>query len=139
MPSVYDYDAFNQRVNYATQCIIAGGTRTSTRHFDTCFEMNDGDAVVVALYRRSLNNPKLAANIWKALCQESVLRKAEAMKHISTQGLAVEARRLREDSQPTLPQVEPLSFPGSRPEPLPPFTLDGGSELLEVRHQGRLF
>jgi hypothetical protein len=44
MPSVYDRDAFRQRVNYAAQCYMRG--TSYSRHFQTCFEMYDGDAVV---------------------------------------------------------------------------------------------
>ena len=60
---VYDDDAFQERVNFAAGYIAQG--RTSTRRFDTCFEMNDGDAVVAALFRRTEKAPqsKLAKNL----------------------------------------------------------------------------
>ena len=57
MASVYDVENFSGRVNYAAACFVRG--TTDTRHFDTCFEMWDGDAVVVALTRRSWRNPRL--------------------------------------------------------------------------------
>lgn len=65
-------DDFKARVNFAAN-VIANG-RTATRNFSSCFENNDGDAVVTALYRRAKANPdgKLAANIWRYLCEESV-------------------------------------------------------------------
>lgn len=49
-------DDFSYRVNYAAQCIVRN---TNSRRFSSCFEMNDGDAVVVALVRRSWTNKKL--------------------------------------------------------------------------------
>jgi hypothetical protein len=44
---VYERDAFAYRVNFAAGVIAKGGN--TTRNFDTCCEMNDGDAVVAAL------------------------------------------------------------------------------------------
>ena len=67
MPSVYETEAFQQRVNYAAQCLVGPYSRCQTRHFDTCFEMYDGNAVVCALYRRALKNPRL----WAALEQRA--------------------------------------------------------------------
>lgn len=60
MSKVYDPEAFSARVNYAAACFMRG---TSSRSFDTCFEMWDGDAVVVALVRRASKNEKLYAAI----------------------------------------------------------------------------
>src|SRR5438045_1557540 len=94
MPSVYDGDAFDQRVKYAVECIIKG--RTHTRHFDTCFEMADGDAVSVAVYRRSLTNPKLRERIWSALSESSVMQAVERLKDVPTRRLPDEARKERE-------------------------------------------
>jgi hypothetical protein len=96
MPSVYSSEAFAQRVNYAAAC-ISNWRGIGTRHFDACFEMCDGDAVVVALYRRSLKNPKLAANLWRAICRESTLEAVENLKDLPTYKLAEEARREREE------------------------------------------
>ncbi len=92
--SVYDPDGFKERVDHAARCISEGRINYS-RRFDACFEMCDGDAVVVALYRRSLSNPKLAAGIWKALDKDNVMRKVERMRDIPTSGLIAEAARLR--------------------------------------------
>jgi hypothetical protein len=58
MASVYDFDAFAERVSYAAACLMAG--RTHTRHFDSCFEMHDGLFVVEELMRRTEQNPRLA-------------------------------------------------------------------------------
>lgn len=87
-------DDFTARVNYAAKCITKmsiGG-----RAFFSCFEMSDGDAVVVALYRRSLKNPKLAANLWKALCQSSGERAVAEWAHVPARHLAYGARAARE-------------------------------------------
>ncbi len=68
--SVYDPKAFQERVNFAASVITAG--RQTTRHFDTCFEMNDGDKVAAALWRRVDRNPntKLARNIGRYIRRE---------------------------------------------------------------------
>ena len=63
MPSVYDTENFAGRVNLAATVIASGGR--PSRSFDTCFEMHDGDAVAAALVRRSLNNERLAANLFR--------------------------------------------------------------------------
>lgn len=55
-------DNFKYRVNYAAQCFMKG---IHSRAFDNCFEMFDGDAVVVALMRRALKNDKLKQAISK--------------------------------------------------------------------------
>ena len=52
--SVYDSNAFHERVNHAYRCILSGST--DSRRFDTCFEMYDGAAVAVALMRRAEKN-----------------------------------------------------------------------------------
>jgi hypothetical protein len=64
-----DYD---QRVTFAASR-IASGKRT-TRAFNSCFEMDDGDAVALALSLRVSRRPntKLAANLWRYLDRESV-------------------------------------------------------------------
>ncbi len=93
MPSVYDTDNFAGRVNYAATVIARKGGHT--RHFDTCFEMYDGVEVAVAVYRRSLGNPKLAANIWAYLGKDVVMRDIEALKDVKTRDLAAHAAQSR--------------------------------------------
>ena len=56
--SVYDSSAFHERVGHAYRCILSGAIHS--RHFDTCFEMWDADAVAVALSRRAETNPVFA-------------------------------------------------------------------------------
>lgn len=97
MASVYDGDNFAGRVDYAV-AFISNWRGDGTRSFDTCFEMNDGDAVCVAVYRRSLKNPKLAANIWRALSQSSVMQEVERYKDVPTRELPALARRMRSES-----------------------------------------
>src|SRR5258708_33849407 len=55
----YRPDSFQQRVNYAAQCILDQDTRS--REFDSCFEMHDGDVVAAALVRRAQQNAELYA------------------------------------------------------------------------------
>ncbi len=90
--SVYDKDAFSQRVSYAVRCILRG---TDSRHFDTCFEMDDGDAVGVAVYRQSLKKPELAEKIWTRINQQTIMVQVEKMRDIPDRKLKDEARRLR--------------------------------------------
>jgi hypothetical protein len=90
--SVYDKEAFNERVNYAQACILIG---TESRTFDTCFEMNDGEVVAVALFRRSLNNPALAAKLFTRLSERSVMQDVETYREVPTRRLKEEAARLR--------------------------------------------
>ena len=55
-------DNFKYRVAYAAQCFMRG---TRSRNFDNCFEMYDGEAVVVGLMRRAMKNEKLKHAICK--------------------------------------------------------------------------
>jgi hypothetical protein len=61
--------------------------------------MYDGDAVGVAVYRRSLNNPKLAAAIWGKLSQAIVMQNVEELKDVPTRNLPEVARKLRVDAE----------------------------------------
>ena len=56
---VYDKDARAYRVSFACARILSGGA--TTRAFDTCFEMGDGNQVAARVYRRALKNPRLMA------------------------------------------------------------------------------
>lgn len=100
MPSVYDAENFIGRVNYAAQCFVR--KTTGTRHFDTCFEMADGDAVVAALVRRAEKNPKLKAAIvscWPSYGGEyapSWKQAAGELKHVPTRKLREAAREQRQ-------------------------------------------
>lgn len=97
--SVYDPDAFEQRVKYAAQCIMVG--RTHTRHFDTCFEMNDGDYVVSALIRRAENNPALMDRI-KSVANIAMWNEShQKLAHIPRRKLAQAAKdHVRELDRP---------------------------------------
>ena len=67
---VYHAYDFNCRVNLAASTIAKGGQ--TSRKFDTCFEMHDGDAVVAALVRRAANNLALAKNLPRYISAESL-------------------------------------------------------------------
>ncbi len=88
---VYIPESFAARVNFAAR-VIASGANT-TRRFDTCFEMFDGDTVCVALYRRSLKNPKLAANLRRYVSFEQA--DIDRLKNVKTRDLAKAARAER--------------------------------------------
>lgn len=93
MPSVYDEENYQGRINFAAKYIAQG--RRTTRHFDTCFEMWDGDFVATALYRRAQKNPKLAAALPRYLNLDSIKATAEKYKDLSTSGLAKAAAEER--------------------------------------------
>lgn len=97
MPSVYNPDNFQGRVNLAAQYMLRG-SRT-TRHFDTCFEMWDGDIVATALWRRAQRNFRLMERLPKYLSVESVSATAAEYAHIPTRSLKHEAARIRAEMQ----------------------------------------
>jgi len=88
---VYKASAFEDRVNYAASCIVKG--YTNGRHFDTCFEMGDGEYVVAALVRRVLKNQasQLAAVFFKVIDQPIAMKSYEATKHLSRKQLQLTA------------------------------------------------
>jgi hypothetical protein len=63
-------DAIGDRINYAARIIREG--RNTSRRFDSCFEMYDGDAVVAALVTRSAKCAKLRANLPRYIAQSSI-------------------------------------------------------------------
>jgi len=97
MPSVYDDNTagFRQRVKYAAAC-LANDVAIGTRHFDTCFEMYDGDYVLEALFRRSATNPKLAAGMKKHMNPSSIASAHEELQHLKRSELAPAADAHRE-------------------------------------------
>lgn len=108
MSRVYDPEAFKARVDLAAQ-YIAGG-RNPTRTFDTCFEMHDGDAVSVALYRRAQRNPRLKRNLWRYLSRRVCLPVIWQERRRPTRDLpqwAAELRRkAKEDFEEFMRRVE---------------------------------
>jgi DNA-binding phage protein len=88
---VYKASAFEDRVNYAASCIVRGYTQG--RHFDTCFEMSDGDYVAAALVRRTLKNPesKLAGKLFKVVSRERAMQSYEETKQLTRKQLREKA------------------------------------------------
>lgn len=76
---------FSYRVNFAAAHISRGAN--STRSFDNCFEMWDGDAVAVALYRRARKNAKLRKNLWNYIGRELCVQVAFKHRRIPTNKL----------------------------------------------------
>lgn len=99
--NVYDPEAFAARVNYAAQCLVRG---IRSRRADTCFEMNDGRAVITALVRRSMSNPTLKAAIakgWADLVDGIPANWAETARQfdsVPTKDLSQLARQLRQNT-----------------------------------------
>lgn len=100
---VYDRHDFRARVDYAAGRIA--NNQPTTRAFDTCFEMFDGDAVSLALLRRTLRRPcgRLARNIWQYLRRESVEPLGEKYAGCNLDDLAA---HLRQDGWQTLDGVK---------------------------------
>ena len=100
MPSVYDETDFIGRVNYAAHCLVRR-SGIGSRHFDTCFEMADGDAVVTALQRRTEKNPRLRDAIMRVFPSgagdypSSWKAAAEELKDIPTCKLSLAAAAAR--------------------------------------------
>ena len=96
---VYAPDAFTARVAFAA-AVIARGVETS-RKFDTCFEMYDGDAVAAGLMRRAKANPEgnLARNLFRYIGEAGALENYEQTKHLTARGLAEFAAKLRADAE----------------------------------------
>ena len=65
MPSrLHELDGFWDRVSFA--CAVVAHSARTTRQFDSCFEMHDGDAVAAAMVRRAkaLPDGPLARNLF---------------------------------------------------------------------------
>ena len=90
---VYKASAFEDRVNYAASVISKGICFTNGRHFDTCFEMGDGDYVAAVLVRRSLKNPntQLAKNLFRFIGQDGAMQSYEETKHLTRKALQTKA------------------------------------------------
>lgn len=92
--SVYQPDNFSQRVSLATTTIKRKGS--TTRHFNTCFEMCDGRAVAAAIWRKALNEPSLMENlphyINVDMARESAKQYAGRKLHEVARELRAEAR-----------------------------------------------
>ncbi len=96
---VYEKDAFHYRVEFAASVIARGGN--TTRNFDTCFEMHDGDSVSAALVRRAKANPNssLAQNLFRYITKESAEAAYEATKHLTRAELVKHAADERERAE----------------------------------------
>ena len=96
MRQLYKENAFLARVNYAEKCFR--NRQTNTRAMDTCFEMYDGAAVVVALVRRALLDRVLYAAVasdWSDRFPAEWLDLETKYSDIPTERLANLARELR--------------------------------------------
>ena len=95
MTHVYESDAFAERVNFAANYISAG--RSTTRTFDTCFEMHDGNCVAVALLRRAEARPNgnLAKNLFKYISEDLTRENAKELANVPTKKLGIEAAKVR--------------------------------------------
>ena len=96
--TVYEPTAFWTRVTFA--CAVIARNGNTTRTFDTCFEMYDGDAVAAAVVRRAKARPDgpLARNLSCHL-GPTALASYEATKHLSRKQLEQYAAELRTEAK----------------------------------------
>lgn len=138
MPSVYDPENFAGRVNLAAFYMIQG--REPTRAFDTCFEMYDGDAVGVALYRRmkASKDSGLAWGLPRYLNLPDIEKLAADNAH--RKNLAAWARELRaEGERTTREMLDRMKAEQEKPSSFTPAEQDQNDcqrafELLAARH-----
>ena len=96
MRQLYNENAFLARVNFAEKCFR--NHQTNTRAMDSCFEMYDGAAVVVALVRRARLDHALyvaIASDWSGRFPAEWLNLETKYSHIPTERLGNLARELR--------------------------------------------
>ncbi len=93
MSTLNQPENFKGRVAYASAVIARQGGHT--RAFDNCFENHDGDEVAVAVYRRSLKNPRIAANLNKYLCGVALESAIRQLADVCTRDLPEHARQSR--------------------------------------------
>ena len=99
MPSrIHELDGFWNRVSYA--CAVIARRAGTTRQFDICFEMFDGDAVAAAVVRRAKARPDgpLARNLFPRYLGPRALASYEATKHLSRKQLENYAADLRKEA-----------------------------------------
>lgn len=84
-------DPFQNRVNYAASCIIAG--RKGTRGFARCFQAGDDEYVVEALIRRAQSNPALGAKLYEFVDKDFASAAHRKFQGLSRSALAQAARQ----------------------------------------------
>lgn len=60
LPRLYEPDEFRYRLRYATTNIMRDRVADEGA-FRTCFEMEDGEKIILTILRRGLKNPRLRA------------------------------------------------------------------------------
>jgi hypothetical protein len=58
LPRIYALEEFDYRLRYAIRAILRDSIADEAL-FNNCFEMGDGERIIVAILRRGLKNPKL--------------------------------------------------------------------------------
>lgn len=82
------------RARKAAENIKAG--RIHGRELDNAFENWDGDEMCAALYRLSLQSPKLAETLYVAIVESEVKECAEKFAHLSDSELSKHAEQTRD-------------------------------------------
>ena len=86
-------DTFTARVDYAARVISK--RRETSRAFDGCFENYDGDEVVAALILRARRNERIAANLPRYICAESIATVGQAFAAMTSRQIAEQAASKR--------------------------------------------
>jgi hypothetical protein len=99
MTSVYESsdDGFRARIAFAAAYILA--CRRTTRHFDTCFEMDDGHEVMAGILQRAAKNPKLAAALPRYLSGQPTDPEIAPLMALTRAQLVAHARATRNKAQ----------------------------------------
>ncbi len=58
LPKIYEPEEFGYRLRYAIRTILRDRI-VDEGLFNTCFEMGDGERIIVTILRRGLKNPRL--------------------------------------------------------------------------------
>lgn len=97
MSAIHQRHGFRARVAHAAHVIRENGE--AGQDFDTCFEMWDGDAVAVALWRMSKYDMLLAMNLPKFIgTGDKLMAVVERYKHVPDEQLDRVSRDLIKQS-----------------------------------------
>ena len=137
---------FLRRVNYAVQAFLQG---EDSREFDNCFEMYDGEFVVVALVRKGDKDPDLRAAIldrmnptvfqsWEINPWQTKAQKYRRVSDAMLPSLAAQAQIEAEwfSTQVFIPQLAVMNDPENKPFEI--VRREGSDELKECFHARNL-
>ena len=104
--SVYEDNAFDERVRYAKECLVTG--QTDSRKFVTCFEMLDGDLVMLRLLQDAENDELLAARLQRYDIAWLRQKLYPLLKNVPPSDFVLMAKTLRDRFQGDIRSMLPL-------------------------------